>query len=92
MKIYLALDCVQYEGSSAMCAFQRREDADAFVSKCTEYHATRPKCPAIDDPDPVWDEYFILEEKWREAHPASKYSGVGADYYLVREVEFEQRS
>lgn len=73
-KIYLALSCVDYEGSRVMKAFIEKCDAEDFVKVCTEYALTKVDCP-VGMNDDNWDAWSKQNKIWADNHPA------GADYY-----------
>lgn len=90
MKIYLVLDCSNYEGSSAMLGFSSREEAEKLTETLRAYQTTRPRydpAESIEDEDKTWNEFEASLATWREGYPAQGYGGEDADFYGIQELE-----
>jgi hypothetical protein len=85
-EVYIVCRAYDYEGSSAMVAFCKREDADSFQKLCADYQAERPRFPENHDDDGVYDGYCEADTKWRKEHPAGEYAA-SADSFHVETVE-----
>ena len=84
-EIYLAMACVDYEGSSVIKAFSKECDAREYVDKCTSYESTKVNCPEDMNDEAAWDVWHNVNEKWLDNHPAGRDSC--ADYYSVSSCE-----
>lgn len=85
-EIYIVCRAYDYEGSSAMVAFSKREDADAFQKLCTEYQAKKPQFPADEEGEAAYDAYCKKDERWRKKHPGGEFAS-SADSFHVEAVE-----
>lgn len=83
--VFLILSCTNYEGCTAIRAYESEADAIAFVDACVAYKATRPPEPEADlDAAPAaWDRWFRKLAKCEKKHPA----GADDDEFQVQKLE-----
>jgi len=83
--IYLLIGGVDYEGSRAIRAYVSKDECEAAVKACTDYHETFPTWPDDTSDESVQD-YSELRDQWRAGHPAGE-NEASNDYFCIQEVE-----
>jgi hypothetical protein len=78
-EIYILSGYVHYEGSTVICAFLDKSDAEKFMKKCYAYDSKMPTIN-LDDSDELWEKYNIDSAKWSKKHPAKC---TGLDGYSI---------
>ena len=83
LSVFLVLDCVDYEGCSAIRGYKDREHAEEFIKICEAYDRERPSCPYGDDKDD-WNDYSTKYKEWEDQHPGEC---PNVDNYVISEVD-----
>lgn len=87
--IFLVEACVDYEGSSPVKAFRKKQAAEAFAHRCKEHRVLElPPRVVIDTPENYreWEEYWGAAKVWEDSHPAGPIH-CHADNFVVSELE-----
>ncbi len=71
-EIYLAMECVNYEGCRPMKAFYLKEDAEKLVERCRAHQKKKPRFPSNYKDDGVCAAYEAERKKWLSDHPYPK--------------------
>lgn len=73
-EIFLVMADTMYEGGTPVCAFERKEDAEAFAQACRDYDATYPVEVMGKLLEDDFDEWHAAEKKWVSGHPGEQTS------------------
>lgn len=86
-EVFLVTADTLYEGSDAVRAFVRKEDAEAFAKKCQEYAWTYKSCPSVHASESDRDKWQEDDRAWYANHPAGPYTQ--SDLYSVTPIAIE---